>query len=272
MNEYEWIADHILCGVDIDTKNLRNFEQDPRAAVLVYHSQSGLLHEYEAPKDSLKIYSDEIDESDSSKLFMNTEEEKEHIKRAIERFNDAVGQEKAYMYCAGCGELYEKDECKEVFLKDHDVDHLVVDESFEMYWNDLNPVFKAAHHIVKFENKTLAIAPDLINESKNSGHFCNGCLQNECPVNHSRFLDFDYGITYLNNPVFQNQLTPSIRGKELTDFNKLVLQRSIQFTLHVKITINEGHKTTTSGPKLKSHCFCVRHDGSEQLAKTLALN
>ena len=40
-------------------KSKKNIEKDPHAAILLYHFQSGLLKEFEAPKSDLKIFSDE---------------------------------------------------------------------------------------------------------------------------------------------------------------------------------------------------------------------
>ena len=114
----EWISDDILCGVDIQTKHLKSFEQDPRAAVLVYHSQSGLLREYESSKDSLKVFCNEHGDSiDEEDLFVNTESEQEKIRKAIRNFNEDVGQETDYVGCPGCGEIFRKKYCKEIILK-----------------------------------------------------------------------------------------------------------------------------------------------------------
>ena len=107
-----------MCGVDIQTKHLKSFEQDPRAAVLVYHSQSGLLREYESSKDSLKVFCNEHGDSiDEEDLFVNTESEQEKIRKAIRNFNEDVGQETDYVGCPGCGEIFRKEYCKEIILK-----------------------------------------------------------------------------------------------------------------------------------------------------------
>ena len=64
-------------------------------------------------------------------------------------------------------------------------------------------------------------------------------------------------------------LSPSIRGKKLTEFNRLALQRSIQYTVHIKMFGTNGH---TASRKMKSHAFCVPHDGASTLADNLVLN
>ena len=53
----DWISDSILCSLQFpcNDKIIGNFEQDPCAAVIVYHMQSGLVSEFEVPKSDLKI-------------------------------------------------------------------------------------------------------------------------------------------------------------------------------------------------------------------------
>ena len=267
----EWVSDDVLCGTRLPTEStiLKDFEQDPRIAVLVYHIQSGLLHEYESSFDSLKIFDDDSIDNDEKELFVNTEDEQKHITEAIKRFNECIGQEHDYVGCAGCGQIYRMRECKEICLSDNRVDHLIVSREFSSFWEDLSEVSKAAYHVLKFENKVYAVAPSLIHPNKHSGYFCKGCQQQDCGTCHSRFLDFDYGVSYLNNKVFQNNIPEHIKGKELTVFNRLALQRSIQYTVHVKISATTGNASST---KMKSHSFCVPHDGADVLAETIVLN
>ena len=216
----EWISDDVLCGTQLPTEStiLKDFEQDPRAAVLVYHIQSGLLHEYESSFDSLKIFDDDAIDNDEKELFVNTEGEKEHITEAIKRFNECIGQEDDYVGCAGCGQMYRKSECKEICLSDNSVNHLIVSREFSSFWEDLSEVSKAAHHVLKFENKIYAVAPSLIHPNKHSGYFCKGCQKQDCGKFHSRFLDFDYGVSYLNNKLFQNNIPEHIKER----FNRVL--------------------------------------------------
>ena len=57
---------------------------------------------------------DSIDEED---LFINTESEQGKIRKSIRNFNEDVGQEKEYVGCLGCGEIFRKEYCKEIILK-----------------------------------------------------------------------------------------------------------------------------------------------------------
>ena len=69
---------------------------------------------------------------------------------------------------------------------------------FESYLEDLEPLYRSAYHVLKVENITYAVAPSLINTENNTGYFCQKCLKVKCPHTHSRFLEFDYGISYVS--------------------------------------------------------------------------
>lgn len=56
----------------------------------------------------------------------------------------------------------------------------------------------------------------------------------------------------------------------MTEFNRLALQRSIQYTVHVKF--HGGQCPTTHSPKMKSHSFCTPHNGAEVISNQFALN
>jgi len=73
----------------------------------------------------------------------------------------------------------------------------------------------------------------------------------------------------LENHVCQARIPESIRKKRLTAFNRLALQRCIQYSVHVKLTGTTGHEASLA---LKAHTFCVPHDGAEALAEHLSLN
>ena len=74
-----WISDDLLCNLQYPEKNImiNSFEQDPHAAVLVYHLQSGLLHEFEETNNDIESFFDDVDEA----------KEEEYLLTAIEKCN-----------------------------------------------------------------------------------------------------------------------------------------------------------------------------------------
>ena len=64
-------------------------------------------------------------------------------------------------------------------------------------------------------------------------------------------------------------LHPNIRGNSLTELNCVALQRSIQYTVHIKMF---GTNRQSPTPKLKSHAFCCPHNGADMISDTLVIN
>ena len=173
-NINDWISEDLLCNNELpsDSKTLQKFEKDPRAAVLLYHFQSGLLKEFEAPKSDLKMFSDgPTPDGEEKKLFSKTDKEMTHIENAVKAFNHQIGQEANYIGCAGCGEIFRDEECDEILLGHKHIEHLVLDKQSQTDWITLSPIGRTAHHVTKFEDKLYAIAPLLIHKEKKVGTF-----------------------------------------------------------------------------------------------------
>ena len=64
-------------------------------------------------------------------------------------------------------------------------------------------------------------------------------------------------------------LPSNIRGKSLSEFNRLALQRSIQYTVHIKMFGTNGKGSI---PKLRSYAFCCPHNGADMISDTLVIN
>ena len=73
----------------------------------------------------------------------------------------------------------------------------------------------------------------------------------------------------MKNIIFQQVLPSNIRGKFLSEFNRLALQRSIQYTVHIKMFGTNGKGSI---PKLKSHAFCCPHNGADIISDSLVIN
>ena len=73
-----------------------------------------------------------------------------------------------------------------------------VDRDFESYLEDLEPLYLSDYHVLKIKNIIYVVAPSLINTENNTGYFCQKCLKVKCPHTHLRFLEFDYGISYVS--------------------------------------------------------------------------
>ena len=167
----------------------KSFEQDPRAAVLVYHIQSGLLREFEAPNNDMNGLFEDVDEA----------KEEECLLTAVENFNKGIGQDEEYVGCASCGIICRSSLCDKIQLGNHALDHLVLCAEFTKRWKKLQPVFRAAHNVTEFSNNRLyATAYTLIDQKDNTGYFCKKCQIPESFLpNHTRFIDFDYGVSYV---------------------------------------------------------------------------
>ena len=66
------------------------------------------------------------------------------------------------------------------------------------------------------------------------GHFCDKCMKEECPRNHSRFADFDFGVPY----------TPFLTYGEqwpLTSLNRVAIAPCSQYLVHVKLYATTGY-------------------------------
>ena len=173
--------------------DLTNFEHCPRAALHVYHHNSGLLHEYETGFNTFEI--------------PTADEMAADVEAAVEDFHNQVDQEGGYVACAGCGELYSERDTEKVNLGDPKLSNLERTADYKTVFDAMSPMAQAAHHTLRCGEKLLAVAPHLIYHGK--GHFCKKCLKSAAgqgQPNHTRFLDFDYGISYLHNKVFQASL------------------------------------------------------------------
>lgn len=188
-----WLSNDILCNTELpcNSEIVENFEQDPHAAVLVYHIQSGLLNEFEAPKDEMK----DLFQGDSNK-----EKEDSILLNAIEKFNNTIGQDEEYVGCAGCGIICRSSLCNKLKLGNSTIDHLVLNEEFSEQWKKKEPVYQSAHNVTKYSNGSLyATSYKLIDQTDFSGYFCKKCQIPESSLtNHTRFIDFDYGVSYVS--------------------------------------------------------------------------
>ena len=61
----------------------------------------------------------------------------------------------------------------------------------------------------------------------------------------------------------------NIKGKSLSELNRLALQRLIQYTVHIQMIGTNGQSST---PKLKSHAFYCPHNGVDIISDTLVIN
>ena len=233
--------------VPIDTSQLLSFsdildyERNPSSALHMYHHLSGLLFEFEAGFDALRSPS--------------SAEMKDDVDRSIRAFNSSVGQEAPWAGCAACGEIFSPDD-SELMQLDNTLalSHLERSEDYAAHWRALPPVYRAAHHTTEIEGRLYAFAPQLVDLSLNTGYICRDCQNPHRGKGHTTFMKLDYGVSYLDNELFQASLPASVRGRKLTDFNKMVLARSIQYTVHVKLYGSRGEDASmqASLPKILS--------------------
>ena len=149
------------------------FERDPYAALIFYHSESGLLAEYEDPITELAVPTDT------------------QIKAALDIFIRMRGLEAERHGCADCEIDKLTCDIDKLRLGNTKLDFLKQGSAFEMKWNILSMIGREAYHIIKHLGSLYAVAPALIDRNGN-GFYCSRCLQ-VSPKKHSRFLDFDYG-------------------------------------------------------------------------------
>ena len=123
-----------------------------------------------------------------------------HLVNVVEKFNRSIGQEDDHVCCASCGIIQRAINYKQIELGNHQIDHLVTDESFSKWWYSLTPIYRAAHHIKKFDNgKLYAVGYMLIDPNNNTGYYCKKCLnKNGTEKGHTKFLDFDYDVSYVS--------------------------------------------------------------------------
>ena len=89
------------------------------------------------------------------------------------------------------------------------------------------------------------------------GYFCRKCLM-EKPRNHSRIKDFDFGVPYA-----------PLRRKPLSVLNRIALCRAVASIVTVKLSSSGGAHTSYA---LKSHVFCVPHNGPKVTSRLIAVN
>ena len=146
----------------------------------------------EAPqKDVENLCTDNLSDNDKTSFLFN----------AVDKFNKAIGQEEKYVCCASCGVINRSSECSLIQLGDEKLDHLLVNDEFSNWWKQLHPVYQAAHNVTECkENKIYATAYMLINPKDKSGYYCIKCQNPKSNEKyHTKFLDFDYGVSYVSN-------------------------------------------------------------------------
>ena len=79
-------------------------------------------------------------------------------------------------------------------------------QSLQKRWNKLQPVFQAALNVTKFRStKLYATAYILIDQKDNTGYFCKKCqIPESFLLNHRRFINFDYGMSYVITSTYNN--------------------------------------------------------------------
>lgn len=189
----------------------------------MYCHQSGLLREFESAVEDL--------------VFPTQEEFEADVNNAIRSFNDIVKQEGKWACCAACGEMFTAKDTDLMDLGSYQLSYLERSAVYASMWRELPSRYQAAHHSVEIDGKVYALAPDLVDLDTRTGYFCEECQHEECPKDHTRFLDFDYGVSYTDNRVFQASLPRHIKNKKLTEFNSMALARSIQYCVHVKLSV-----------------------------------
>ena len=146
--------------------------------------------------------------------------------------------------CAGCGRIFAIDDLT-IYELGPDLKHLRKDAAFAAQWRAKAPWHRAAHHIVEHGGELYAVAPTLMKYGRWVGHgqykgdqwyghFCDKCMKEECPRNHSRFADFDFGVPY----------TPFLTYGEqwpLTSLNRVAIAPCIQYLVHVKLYATTGY-------------------------------
>ena len=242
--------DVVMREVPIDTSQLLSFsdildyERNPSSALHIYHRLSGLLFEFEAGFDALRSPS--------------SAEMKDDVDRSIRAFNSSVGQEGPWAGCAACGEIFSPDDSELMQLNNTlALSHLERSEDYAAHWRALPPVYRAAHHTTEIDGRLYALAPQLVDLSLNTGYICRDCQNPHRGKGHTTFMKLDYGVSYLDNELFQASLPASVRERKLTDFNKMVLARSIQYTVHVKLYGSRGEDASmqASLPKILSEHY-----------------
>ena len=100
--------------------------------MLVYHIQSGLLREFEAPNNDMNGLFEDVDEA----------KEEECLLTAVENFNKEIGQDEEYVGCASCGIICRSSLCDKIQLGNHALDHLVLCAEFTKWWKNYNQFFE----------------------------------------------------------------------------------------------------------------------------------
>ena len=134
--------------------------------------------------------------------------------------------------------MFTADDVDILDLGSYQLAHLERNAEYASMWRVLPPIYKAAHHSIELDGKVFALAPALVDLDQKTGYFCKECQQEKCSKNHTKFLDYDYGVSYDQNVLFQASLEAPIRNKKLTEFNSMALARSIQYIVHVKLSLN----------------------------------
>ena len=232
-------ANSLSTSEEFDQLIFNSFERDPRASLLFYHKQSGLLREYE---DEAEVLTPPTDED---------------VHEAVGRYNEHVGQEASLGACAGCREYLPADILTKKAIDS--LEHLALQDDRKAAYMNLSTEGKKAHHVLEIRGSFYCVAPSLLHleGTEHMGHFCKKCLLIS-PKGHSRFLDFDYGVPF-----------PLLATEPFSPLNRLALARHIAYMVHVKLYASSGR---TGSNAIKSHCFCVPHNGVSVVLDTVAVN
>ena len=238
-------------------------------ALHFFHSQSGLRKQYTAKLEEAEPVSERSQE------------------KCLEKAAKVVDVGRTFGHCCGCGERVVPTDKKErrsfrrmAGFSAGTKENLSLQEHLVLKGQQLEAYCalgagpgggRGAWHVVrtdvhgraladagdKDENcKFFAVAPKLVEGSPLQGYFCFGCSSEGADLvrrkKHSRFLDFDFGITL-----------PLAEGtQELSRLNAMAMSRNLPFKVVTKLSNLRGRWESNA---LTSHCICFPHSGSQLL-------
>ena len=238
------LRDHYNVNLPADM-DWSQHESDPDVAMLLYHHATGLLNESE---DEFVALSDPTDAT---------------LETCVADFTAAVSVDVKRVGCAGCGVMKKDDDNISRLKVGPATLHLVRSgPDFERTYRDLSDLGKSAHHVMEVDGALHHVAPLLVG-ADGVGCFCARChlppAENESKgMKYFRFVDRDYGVHFsTHNP---------INRPRLSMLEEMALSRVLPYVVTVKLT---SRSNTAAAWAMRSHAFCLPHDGQSQLEREL---
>ena len=187
----------------------------------------------------------------------------------VERARFAIGIDADYRGCASCQRRLRCEEMVHCDMECDDVQHLLHTKAkWELVlglgiggrkahtgWFDRQGLYWAVDPLLMDRKADEADArSDLPTLKKNMcGYFCKKCRTKKCK-RHSRIKEFDLGVPF------------PFGDRSLSLLNRIALSPALGFLVTTKLYSSGG---SASSAALKSHTFCVPHNGIETLSEGL---